>query len=410
MKKITIEKSKKIDKEVTLFKLMDLKPNYAELARIYDLDYRTVKRIYEGNHNDEQHRDKPSRLNEFDDVIREKMTYKGIKVSSLYNYLVEEHDYKGSYNSLTWYLRVHKIKKPSKENGKVFYETDVGEQLQFDWVEDITMINRNGEIFNFNVFSAELSYSRMHYFLYSITKTKEDVMRCLVKSFEYFNGTTEGVLTDNMSSIVYRGKFCDEFKALAKDFNIKLNKCKVRHSFTKGKVEVRNKFMKWLIPYNNDFDNEEDIIKIIEKINVKVNDRINDRIGAKPIIAYKKEKEYLSPLPPQEIRNHYFDLKIAVKVTNVSTVYYKGCQYSVPSKFINKTLKIKETNNKLYIYDNTNLITIHEISENKINYKEEDYKEQLRKSMPNKDDNFIDNLAKKNLELFEKLSAIGKED
>ncbi len=207
-----------------------------------------------------------------------------------------------------------------------------------------------------------------------------------------------------MSSIVHNNSFCDEFKALAKDFNIKLNKCKVRHSWTKGKVEVRNKFMKWLIPYNNDFDTEEDLIKMIEKINIKVNNRINDRIGTKPIIAYEKEKEYLSPLPTQEIRNYYFNLQIAVKVTNVSTIYYKGCQYSVPSKFINKTLKVKEINNKLYVYDNTDLVTTHNITGNKINYKEEDYKEQLRKSMPNKEEDFIDNLAKKNLELFDKLS------
>lgn len=410
MSTITIEKKQKLSKEVTILKFMDLKPNYSELARAYNLDYRTVKRIYEGKYTEKIHRDKSSKLEELDEVIREKMKYKGIKVSALYNYLVEEYDYKGSYSSLTWYLRVNDIKKPSRENGKVFYETEAGEQLQFDWVEDITMINRNGEEFNFNVFSAELSYSRMHYFQYSITKTKEDVMRCLIKSFEYFNGTTQGILTDNMSSIVHNNSFCDEFKALAKDFNIKLNKCKIRHSWTKGKVEVRNKFMKWLIPYNNDFDTEEDIIKIIERINVKVNDRINDRIGTKPIIAYKKEKEYLYSLPTQEIRNHYFDLQIAVKVTNVSTVYYKGCQYSVPSKFINKTLKVKEINNKLYIYDNTNLITTHNITKNKINYKEDDYKEQLRKSMPNKDEEFIDNLAKKNLNLFDKLSDIRKRE
>lgn len=406
MRTITIEKIKKIRKEMTLLKFMEIKPNYSELARIYKLDYRTVKRIYEENYNEKVHRNKSSKLEELDDVIREKMKYKGIKGSSLYNYLVEEYGYKGSYSSLTWYLRVNHIKKPSKENGKVFYETDAGEQLQFDWVEDITMINRNGEEFNFNVFSAELSYSRMHYFLYSITKTKEDVMKCLIKSFEYFNGTTQGILTDNMSSIVHNNSFCDEFKALAKDFNIKLNKCKVRHSWTKGKVEVRNKFMKWLIPYNNDFDTEEDLIRIIKRINVKVNDRINDRIGTKPIIAYQKEKEYLSPLPTQEIRNHYFDLKRGVKVTNVSTVYYKGCQYSVPSKFINKTLKVKEINNKLYIYNNTDLVTIHDITGNKINYKEEDYKEQLRKSMPNKDEDYINNVAKKNLELFGKLGEI----
>lgn len=403
-KKITTEK---INKEVGILRYMDIKPNYAELGRIFSLDYRTVKKIYNNQNNNEVHRKKKSKLDKHDSTIREKMTYKGIKVSALYNYLVEEENYNGSYSSLTWYIRKHDIRKPAKENGKVLYETDAGEQLQFDWVEDITIIGKNGDIFNFNVFSAELSYSRMHHFEYSVLKTKEDVIRCLIKSFEYFNGVTQGILTDNMSSIVQNNKFCDEFKMLAKDFNIKLSKCKIKHCWTKGKVETRNKFMKWLIPYNNEIETEEDIIKVIKKINVKVNNKINDRIGTKPVIAFQKEKEYLSPLPSQEIRNFYFDMKKAVKVTNVSTIYYKGNQYSVPQKFINKTLKVKEINNKLYVYNNTDLVTIHEITGNKINYKEEDYKERLRRSMPNKDEEFIDKLAKKNLELFDKLSEIG---
>ena len=406
MKRITIEVKQKILKEVTTYKMLGLKPCYAEIAREYNVDYRTVKAIYEGRDINNTHRNKGSKLDSLDEVIREKMSLKGIKVSALYNYLVEEYNYDGSYNSLTRYIRVHGIKKSSKESGKVLYETDIAEQLQFDWVEDIKMINRDGKEFVFNVFSSELSYSRMHYFMYSITKTREDVIRCLIKSFEYFGGTTESVLTDNMSSIVSNNQFCDEFKTLAKDFNIDLKKCKVRHSWTKGKVEVRNKFMKWLIPYNNDFDTEEDLIKIIKNINLKVNDRINERIGTKPLILYVKEKKCLHPLPSQEIRNFYYNLKTAVKVTNVSTVYYKGCQYSVPSKYINKTLKVKEIDNKLYIYDNTNLITIHEINGNKINYKKEDYIERLKKSMPNNDLDEIEQLAKKNLDLFDKLAKI----
>ena len=52
-----------------------------------------------------------------------------------------------------------------------------------------------------------------------------------------------------MSSIVDTKelKFNKEFKAFAKDMGIDINKRKVNHPFTKGKVEVRNKFIKWII-------------------------------------------------------------------------------------------------------------------------------------------------------------------
>ena len=51
----------------------------------------------------------------------------------------------------------------------------------------------------------------------------------------------------------------------------KVKHCKTRHSETKGKVEFCNKFVEWLIPYNNEFENETELINLIHMINSKVN-------------------------------------------------------------------------------------------------------------------------------------------
>ena len=395
-------------KDFTMLENFEMKPNFSYLASKYDLDPRTVKKYYEGYAGKPATRNKPSALEAFDEIIEEKMSLDGIKLSSLYFYLKNEKDYKGSYSTLTYYIR-----KKDKYNHKSMkaharYETAIGEQLQFDWVENITMISKYGEEFNFNVFSSELSYSRMHYFNYSKYKTKEDVLVNLINSFKYFGGIPEAVLTDNMSSIVNTKKltFCPEFNAFVKDMGMKANKCKVRHPFTKGKVEVRNKFIKWLIPYNHDFETEEDLIEIIKKINIDVNNRVNGTTNMKPILLYQKEKEYLKPLPNNQILEHYMNLSVPVTVQNTSLITYKGSQYSVPPKFINKTLKVKEIDNKLYIYDNTDLIGIHDISDNKVNYKEEHYMACLKESMPDKSDNYIEELAKKNLDLFNEIANL----
>ncbi len=405
MKKISDE----LRKELTLTKTMEIKPNFAYLGRKYGMDYRTIKKYYNGYEGKPAHRNKPSKLDELEEIIREKMKLDGVKASSVYFFLKSEKGYKGSYSNLTHFMRKRGIAFTDKsEDVHVRYETAIGEQLQFDWVESLQMINKYGEVFEFNVFSAELSYSRMHYFRYSVHKTKEDVLESLVKTFEFFGGVPKGVLTDNMSSIVHTQelKFCTEFNAFAKDFNLKADKCKVRHPFTKGKVEVRNKFMKWLIPYNFEFETEEDIMKIIEKINIEVNNRINSTTNMKPVLLYAKEKEYLNPLPSNQIIDSYLNLSRSVTVSNASLVYYKGNQYSVSPKYVNKTLKIKEQDNKLYIYDNTDLVTIHDISNKKTNYKEEHYKLGLKASMPDKSDEYIENLAKRNLELINELSNI----
>lgn len=401
------EKLCELRKEFTMIDNFSLKPNYKYLGELYDMDPRTIKKYYEGYDGKPTTRNKPSSLDDLDETIDEKLSYPGAKISSLHFFLKEEKGYKGSYSNLTYYIRKkHKDWKTKGSNVKVRFDTAMGEQLQFDWIEDITLVDKYGQEYNFNIFSAELSYSRMHYFCLSYHKTREDVINCLIKSIKYFGGVTEGFLTDNMSSIVNTNKkeFIPEFYTFCKDIGVKPNKCKVRHPFTKGKVEVRNKFMKWLIPYNNEFEDENMIIEIINKINIEVNNRINNTTNMKPILLYQKEKEYLKPLPSNQILEHYMDLRISVTVRNTSLIYYKGSEYSVPPKYINKTLKLKELENKLHIYDSTNLVTIHEISTQKINYHKEHYIEGLKSSMPDKSDEYIEKLAQKNLDIMNQIA------
>ena len=280
--------------------------------------------------------------------------------------------------------------------------------MQFDWKEDIKMYNKYGVVFEFNIFSAILGASRLHIFKYSKFKTRNDVQRCLIRTFEYIGGVPQKCLTDNMSSIydVKNKKFYKEFISFSKDIGFEAKHCKVKSPETKGKVESQNRFMSWLIPYNGEFETEEELIKIIEQINIKVNQQISDIIGVSPIMLFQKEKEYLKPLPSNKILNSYLYDTITVKVSNESLFYYKGSKYSVPIKFINHTLSLREENNKLYVYYNKDLITMHNISLNKINYKEQHYIEGLNGLLKNKSQEEIEKITKNNLNLLNKLSEV----
>lgn len=121
---------------------------------------------------------------------------------------------------------------------------------------------------------------------------------------------------------------------------------------------------------------------------------------------FQKEKEYLKPLPNDKILNSYLYDTVTSKVSNESLFYYKGSKYSVPIKFINHTLTLREENNKLYVYYNKELITIHQISEKYINYKEEHYNEGFMNILKNKTQDEINEIARKNLELINKLSEV----
>lgn len=62
------------------------------------------------------------------------------------------------------------------------------------------MADAEGEVFEFNVFSATLGYSRLHRFVYSRTRTEDDVMACLLAVMAANGGTARTLVTDNMSS------------------------------------------------------------------------------------------------------------------------------------------------------------------------------------------------------------------
>ena len=392
---------------ITCLETANIKPNFSALGREYGVDRRTAKKKYLGIIN-KQKRKKISKLDKHQDLMKTKLSIPGVSMRAVYEYIIMNIDDDiGSYSNFRKYISKHKdIFIPKKQVVHPRFETDYGKQLQFDWKGPITLYNRNGDEIVFYVFSATLGASRMHTYEVTEFMTRETVERCLINSFKKLGGVTETILTDNMSSIVNytEHEFVSEFKTFCKDMGTTPKKCKVRSCETKGKVENCNKFVNWILPYNRDFDTVEDLKNIMNKLNDKINTQINTTTNMPPISLFDIEKEYLKPLPKQDIIDHYINNMIPVKVSNESLVYYKGTKYSVSTKYINQTVKLQENDNKLLIYYNTDLITTHTISDKKIQYDKNDYIESLRATMPYKTYDEIEKLAIENLKLLDRLT------
>lgn len=392
---------------ITCLETANIKPNFSALGREYGVDRRTAKKKYLGITN-KQKRKKISKLDKHQDLMKTKLSIPGVSMRAVYEYIIMNIDDDiGSYSNFRKYISKHKdIFIPKKQVVHPRFETDYGKQLQFDWKGPITLYNRNGDEIVFYVFLATLGASRMHTYEVTEFMTRETVERCLINSFKKLGGVTETILTDNMSSIVNytEHEFVSEFKTFCKDMGTTPKKCKVRSCETKGKVENCNKFVNWILPYNRDFDTVEDLKNIMNKLNDKINTQINTTTNMPPISLFDIEKEYLKPLPKQDIIDHYINNMIPAKVSNESLVYYKGTKYSVSTKYINQTVKLQENDNKLLIYYNTDLITTHTISDKKIQYDKNDYIESLRATMPYKTDDEIEKLAIENLKLLDRLT------
>lgn len=390
---------------LSFLNMHNLKPNFSALAREYNIARHTLKKHYDaGGFKPRKKRNYHSKLDEYLDLIQNKLEIIGITYIGIYKFLATEMGYKGSYSNFKAYLRSRGLTKPKyKIIPHVKYETPNGKQLQVDWKEDISIITKQGEVLKFNLFAATLGASRLHHFVYSESRTEESFIRCLLDTIYHIGGVPKEILTDNMNAIVdVRGNRKTKHQKilqLEKDLGVQIRLCKARTPETKGKVESANRFVSRILAYNNEIEDVNDLLKIIKKFNAAINNEINRTTNVAPIILFQKEKEYLSPIPTKCMIESYIVDHLTCVVPSTLLVKYKGNEYSVPMKYINKRVKLIQVDNILHIYFSTELIRTHEVSNKKTNYNEQDYTEALSFSIRNKDCD-IREITRENLKLL----------
>lgn len=399
--------------EIKIMKEMDIKPNFSELSRKYNIDRHTVKKIYE---NDgliaRKTSSRSSMWDEYLEEIIELMSGDTVSKKAAYMYLINKYEGKltGTYNGFKWYT-LHKgieLKKNNKPH--VLYEVDPGEQLQVDWKENMKIHLEDNSVIKFNVFSATLGYSREHVFIYTTTKTTDDFIRCIIETFRKLGGVSEKVLTDNMSAVVSvngkNKKVIPKINQVFKDLNCKLELCKARTPETKGKTENSNKFVKWIYAYDYKLKSEAELIDVIQNtITAQSNQQINSGTKLPPHTLFRKEKEYLKPLPSKILLESYIEEHYRATVPSTLLLDYKGKKYSVAPAYVGKRVDIYPIDNCIYIYYNKQLITKHNITQNTINYHKEHYEKSLSIMIKNSEID-IEAAANRNLKRLEKLGNV----
>ena len=91
----------KLLSQLATMKEQKIKPNFAELARKFDCDYRTVKKYYEGYEGKPKTRDKPSKLDQYGDLIESKLSIKGTSIRGVYEYMIDNDYEVGSYSNFS---------------------------------------------------------------------------------------------------------------------------------------------------------------------------------------------------------------------------------------------------------------------------------------------------------------------
>lgn len=392
----------------------NLKVNKSQIARELGVDPRTVTKYING-YEKPNTRNRQSKIDDFNHIISELLSKESIQVfyykRVLWQYLKDNYGLECAQSSFRRYIS----SKPefnnyfkSRNKGSVCttsmmrYETDKGQQAQLDWKESIDFILSTGEKIKVNIFVLILSYSRFRVYRLSLEKTQDIVFSFLNDAFETFQGVPHEVLTDNMKTVMdeprtsyKKGKVNNRFQQFADDYGFKVCPCVAGRPNTKAKVEAPMKLLDEIRAYNGTL-NLEELNQLVEKLNNRINNSLHTSTGKIPILHLQKEKDFLSPLPTEKIRNHYNIITSSVKVNNQSMISYKSNLYSVPPEYIDKQLKLQIYDNQLHLYYNTELITIHAISNKKLNYHEEHYLKITNRTL-NGDKLNIEEIAKNNL-------------
>ena len=106
-------------------------------------------------------------------------------------------------------------------------------------------------------------------------------------------------------------------------------------------------------------------------------------------------KEYLQPLPSDDVIESYLPHDRQTTVRSDSLVTYHNCKYSVPPEYIGKPVRLLVSDNTLRIYSSTALIAVHALSTKRMNYQKDHYQQLLTQTM--KEADMVAELAEVNL-------------
>ena len=368
---------------------LGIKPNYAALGREYGCDYRTAKKKYEIEKQIEEGitietTPRNHIIDAYKEIIDNKLeTIPGITAYSIYYFLKVEKGYDRSYSSIRNYVRENKDKR--KKPATIRVQPVIGKVAEVDWKEDFKLVNKNGELFEINIFLMRLHYSKKFYARLTIDKKRDEVKTCIIESLEYFNGSPREIWFDNMATVMVKEgknkKVHNEIKQLGNDIGFKPILCRAKRPKTKGTVENMAKLCNRLLSYNNEFETLEDLINIVNKFNEECGKEKSQAHNKIVNEIFEDEKKYLIPLPNKNILEKYKQKIEYRKVPQDSMIVYKGNRYSVPTRFIGSYLGIRIIDNQVCIYDNTQLVRCHKISDKNLNYTKEDKIEILKSDL-----------------------------
>ena len=226
-----------------------------------------------------------------------------------------------------------------------------GEKLFVDYAGQTAEVVdcTTGEVRPAQVFVAVLGASNYTYAEATWTQGLSDWTGSHVRAFEFFGGTTEVVVPDNLKSGVHRAHRYEpdlntSYRDLAEHYGVAVLPARVRRPRDKAKAEVGVQLVeRWILAVlrNRTFFSLDELNREIARLLVRLNDRSFKKLpGTRRELFEKLDKPALRPLPDQ----HYqFAEWKKVRVHIDYHVEIDGHYYSAPYSLVKKQLDARFT-------------------------------------------------------------------
>lgn len=353
---------------VTIRNLKKRKPELGTraIAKMLGLSRNTVKRALK---NEESPSYGPREyinpeLEAFEDYINVQFFNKKLAGSRILNDLRS----KGCKVSRSAFYRYLNHLKPVRQKAFMRYETEPGEQGQFDWSPYSVLIN--GILVKLQVYCLILGFSRYRIYWASLSQRQSSVFEAIEYSLFEIGGVPERLQTDNHSTLVDNAsvdnfKWNDRYLKLAEHYGFHPSRSLPAHPWSKGKVENPFSYLENHFILDNQFESFEDFTHQLNQFQDKVNKRVHETTQVEPVILFEEqEKESLAALPPEKFIGTREEFR---KVSSDCLISYGGNRYSVPNIFAGKDIWVRESQGVyLHVYSQTNkLVTTHRLGSGK---------------------------------------------
>ncbi|MRX79705.1 IS21 family transposase [Enorma shizhengliae] len=335
--------------ELNMHRAAGTKPNFSDIARRHGLDRHTVAKYWrEGAEVEDRRSERESAFERVRPVVEAKAQLPGMTKRAVYELLAHRYGDPPlpGYGAFTAWCRRQGIAfgRAAAPEAHPRFETPPGRQLQFDWKEGMRLVDAEGELHEFSVFTATLGYSRRHVFIPTRSRTTDDLLACLLATFRTLGGAPEELVTDNMSAVVAfeggRRRRSERVERFAREAGCRLVLCRPRSPETKGKDESANRFLSRLSAYAGEFAGWEGLLECVARVERRSNEEPNGTTGVPPAALFMREKEALRPIGNMRLLESMVGDVSVQTVPPTMLVRAAGRQWSVPRRCIGRRVTV----------------------------------------------------------------------